>query len=139
MFGQLAGELAPDKNLGSSDLSIQYRLYADQVSLTGWQFADTDTISVADPAGTTFDRLTSVSPLLDLAVNGSTYADLHAIATVIAQMKANAPLMPSDAQEPNDVLPIEEALAALGLAEADATLGNSGSLLSKGVDAIFAG
>ena len=55
VFSQLAGELAPDKNLGSSDLSIQYRLYADQVSLTGWQFADTDTISVADPAGTTFD------------------------------------------------------------------------------------
>ena len=29
--------------------------------------------------------------------------------------------MPSNAAEPNDVLPIEEALAALGLAEADVT------------------
>jgi hypothetical protein len=139
VFGQLAGELAPDKNLGSSDLSIQYRLYADQISLAGWQFADTDTISVADPAGTTFDRLTNISPLLDLAVNASTYADLHAIATVIAEITANAPLMPSNAAEPNDVLPIEEALAALGLPEADATLSNSGSLLTKGVDAVFAG
>ena len=35
---------------------------------------------VADPAGTTFDRLTSISPLLDLAVNASTYEKLHAIA-----------------------------------------------------------
>ena len=137
VFSQLAPELAPVNGLGCSDLSIQYRIYGDQVSLAGCQFADTDTISVADPAGTTFDRLTSISPLLDLVVNASTYAKLHAIATVIAQITANAPLMPSNAAEPNDILPIEEALAALGLADTQASLSNSSSYYSQCVDAVF--
>ena len=44
---------------------------------------------------------------------------------------ANAPLMPSNAQEPNDVLPIEEALAALALADTQASLSSYTSTLNS--------
>ena len=135
---QLAGVLSPVANLGSSDLSLAYRLYADQVSLAGTQFANTDTISLADPKGTTFVRLTNISPLLDLAVNANTYLNLHAIVTVIQQITANAPLMPSNAQEPNDILPIEEALAELGFAAGEIPANNAGVIFGQSVDSIFA-
>ena len=135
LFSQVASDLAPVDDLGTSGMSIQYRLYGDQFSLGGTQFANTHTISAADPPGTTFYHFSD--QLVDLVANASTFFEVHRIVTVIAQITANAPLMPSDAHEPNDVAAIQEILEALGFATSENPANNSGLLSRHNVDVVF--